>query len=122
MRLAFPLVPHPASAAGPGLADSAEREPVVMTIVTWTRPVWRRVEGRFTETEQRAQVKVHVSVDGVRTACGSDIPEHATVKTKTAEWHLHTNCYNCAYRLWPSYGPPGYIRPANSSDFPIRRA
>ncbi|MFC3986650.1 hypothetical protein [Streptosporangium jomthongense] len=67
-------------------------------------------------------MRVHVSVDGARTACGSDIPEHATVKAETVEWHLHTNCYNCAYRLWPSYAPPGYIRPANSGDFPIRRA
>lgn len=122
VRLALPLVPQPAPLAEPGLTDSADREPVAMTIVTWTKAVWRRVEGRYTETEQRAQVKVHVGVDGARTACGSDIPEHATVTTRTAEWYLHTNCYNCAYRLWPSYGPVGYVRPVNSGDFPIRRA
>ncbi|MDP9868940.1 MULTISPECIES: hypothetical protein [Streptosporangium] len=83
--------------------------------------MWRRVDGRCTETEQRTSVKVHVSLDGTRTACGSEIPEHATATTKTADWHLHTDCYKCAYRLWPSYGPAGYVRPVNSDDFPIRR-
>ncbi|MGV9778829.1 hypothetical protein [Streptosporangium sp. NPDC003464] len=33
----------------------------------------------------------------------------------------YTDCYNCAYRLWPSYGPAGCVRPVNSDDFPIRR-
>ncbi|MGV9310445.1 MULTISPECIES: hypothetical protein [unclassified Nonomuraea] len=44
-----------------------------------------------------------MSLDGTRTACGSEIPEHATVTIKTAEWRLHTNCYNSGARL-PSLG------------------
>ncbi|WP_433464058.1 hypothetical protein [Spirillospora sp. CA-128828] len=92
-----------------------------MTIVTWTKPVRRRINSRYVETGQRAPLKVHVSLDGVRTMCGHDIPDHAAVTATTADWHLHTNCYNCAYRLWPTHAPDGYICPSDSHDFPIRR-
>jgi hypothetical protein len=65
--------------------------------------------------------KLHVTRDGVRTGCGALVPHTATRTIATLDWHLHTNCYNCAYRLWPRQGPPGYIRPGNGADFPPRR-
>ncbi|GIJ28287.1 hypothetical protein Vqi01_34490 [Micromonospora qiuiae] len=66
--------------------------------------------------------KVHVSQDGIKTWCGALVPDTATRTVPTVDWHQHTNCYNCAYRLWPLHAPPGYLRPANGQDFPIRRA
>lgn len=65
--------------------------------------------------------KAHVSKDGVVTACGSTIPPHATVVTTTTDWHEHTNCYNCAKRLWPDHAPAGFLEPADGNDFPLRR-
>lgn len=65
--------------------------------------------------------KAHVTVDGIKTGCGSLIPERATVTRDTTDWHQYVNCYNCAYRLWPTHKPAGFIRPANGSDFPLRR-
>lgn len=96
-------------------------EPTAMTIITWTKPVRRRDNGRWVETGQRAPLKTHVSLDGERTVCGFDLPDHANVTTTTTDWHLHTDCYNCAYRLWPDHAPAGYIRPTDSHDFPMRR-
>lgn len=55
-----------------------------------------------------------------RTVCGSEVPDHATVMAPTVDWHLHTNCYNCAYRLWPDHRLVGCLRPANGRDFPLR--
>ncbi|MEV0271136.1 hypothetical protein AB0H43_20340 [Hamadaea sp. NPDC050747] len=65
--------------------------------------------------------KIHVSMDGIKTACGALIPQQATISRPTVEWHLHTNCYNCAYRLWDKHGPADYFRPSNGSDFPLRK-
>jgi hypothetical protein len=65
--------------------------------------------------------KLHVTRDGIKTGCGALIPTTATVTRATLDWHLHTNCYNCAYRLWPTQGPAEYLCPSNGSDFPPRR-
>lgn len=62
--------------------------------------------------------RVHATTDGIKTGCGALIPEQALVTRDAEQWYLHTNCYNCAYRLW---GPDDYIRPANSQDFPPRK-
>jgi hypothetical protein len=65
----------------------------------------------------------HVSRDGgIKTACGHLVPERATVTRETPDWHEYTNCFNCAYRLWPEHGPAGYLKPHSSSGFPIRKA
>lgn len=67
----------------------------------------------------RSSGKVHVSVDGVTTVCGSTISaDRMPLVARTTEWHLSTDCYNCAYRLGV---PPGFVQPRNSKDFPIRR-
>jgi hypothetical protein len=66
--------------------------------------------------------KTHVTPDGITSACGFLIPERATVTRGTAEWYLHTDCYNCTYRLWPQYGPADYICPTSGKDFPRRRS
>ncbi|MET9250279.1 hypothetical protein [Nonomuraea sp. NPDC003709] len=113
-------VAQAAQAVPPPRQAPAGRVPVTATIVTWTRPRQRREGNRFVDTGQRVVLKVHVSLDGSRTMCGCDIPDHATVVATTPDWHLHTNCYNCAYRLWPDHAPVGYIRPADSRDFPLR--
>jgi hypothetical protein len=64
--------------------------------------------------------KLHVSPDGLRTACGADVvAARAPVVQVTEDWHLFTNCYNCAYRLKV---PPGHVQPRDGKDFPIRRA
>ncbi|MEV4773115.1 hypothetical protein [Micromonospora humida] len=66
--------------------------------------------------------KIHVSQNGIKTWCGSLVPDTATRTVPTVDWHLHTNCYNCAYRLWPQHAPTGYLRPADGKDFPIPKA
>lgn len=63
--------------------------------------------------------KIHVTPDEIKTGCGAFIPEDAQLSRDTGLWYLHTNCYNCAYRLWPAN--TGYIRPYNGKDFPPRR-
>lgn len=64
--------------------------------------------------------KLHVSPDGLRTACGADVvAARARVVQVTEDWHLFTDCYNCVYRLKV---PPGYVQPRDGKDFPIRRA
>lgn len=73
------------------------------------------------KTAPRKPVRLHVTTDGIKTACGALISETATLTRDTDEWYLHTNCYNCAYRLWPQHGPPGYLRPHNGKDFPPRK-
>lgn len=65
--------------------------------------------------------KIHVSADGVKTACGALIPVQATRTIPTVDWVKHTTCYNCAYRLWPEHGPADYLCPSNGKDFPIRK-
>jgi hypothetical protein len=65
--------------------------------------------------------KIHVSVDAIKTGCGALIPQQATISRATVEWYLHTNCYNCAYRLWDKHGADDYIRPVDGSDFPPRK-
>jgi hypothetical protein len=65
--------------------------------------------------------KLHVTRDGAKTGCGALIPVTATVTRATLDWYLHTNCYNCAYRLGPTEGPAEYLCPGNGSDFPPRR-
>lgn len=93
-----------------------------MTVVFWTRPVrQRKPGGEWAEAGVRSPTELHVSEDGVRSACGKSVPADATVVAITADWHLHTTCYNCAYRLWPRQAPEGYVRPANGQDFPPRR-
>ncbi|MEV4826481.1 hypothetical protein [Micromonospora sp. NPDC049274] len=66
--------------------------------------------------------KKHVSQDGIKSWCGALVPATATRTLPTVDWHRHTDCYNCAYRLWSLHAPPGYLRPADGKDFPIRRA
>ena len=51
----------------------------------------------------------------------SAIPPNAVIVAVTSDWHELTTCYNCAYRLWPDHAPPGYLRPRNGADFPLRR-
>lgn len=88
-----------------GTVDDEDRRCAVpMTIVRWKTG------------------KIHVSEDGVKTACGFLVPVRATRTIPTVDWHKYTNCYNCAYRLWPKHGPAGYLCPANGKDFPIRKA
>lgn len=65
--------------------------------------------------------KLHVTADGIKTACGTLIPEYATVTQPTPQWYLHTNCYNCTHRLWPQHGPREYLQPCNGRDFPPQR-
>jgi hypothetical protein len=65
--------------------------------------------------------KLHVTQDGVKTACSALIPFNATKTAATLNWYLHTTCYNCAHRLWPDHGPADYICPSNGSDFPPQR-
>jgi hypothetical protein len=65
--------------------------------------------------------KRHATRDGVKTGCGALIPAAATVTRVTLDWHLHINCYNCAYRLWGAEGPAEYLCPRNGSDFPPTR-
>lgn len=69
----------------------------------------------------KGKTTLHTTIDGIRTGCGVLIPESATLTRSTDEWFLHTNCYNCAYRLWPKHGPADYICPHNGKDFPPRR-
>lgn len=68
-----------------------------------------------------ATTKIHVTADGVKTACGVLIPARVRRTVPTVDWHLHTNCYNCAYRLWPVHGPADYLCPINGKDFPVQR-
>ncbi|MFC3994008.1 hypothetical protein [Actinoplanes siamensis] len=65
--------------------------------------------------------KRHATRDGATTGCGALIPATAVVTRPTLDWHLVTNCYNCAYRLWPTEGPADYLCPSNGSDFPPTR-
>ncbi|MGE0346601.1 MAG: hypothetical protein AB7N73_12365 [Gemmatimonadales bacterium] len=93
-----------------------------MTVLYWTRQTRKRDDaGGWADSDRRTATKVHVSPDGATTACGSLVPAEATILGVTADWHEHTNCYNCAYRLWPEHAPPGYVRPDNGEDFPPRR-
>lgn len=96
----------------PGGAPSRRQ----MTIVRWSRPR----HGADANLGDRPS-KVHVSLTGDRTVCGAYIPLDATVLCVTADWHLHTDCYNCTSKLWVHYAPHGYQRPVNGADFPIRR-
>lgn len=64
----------------------------------------------------------HVTADGIKTACGALVPHTATRTEPTVEWYLHTNCFNCAYRLWPQHGPTDYVRPHSRADFPLRKS
>lgn len=89
---------------GVGFAEGCD----VMRIVRW----WAGTK----------HTKLHVSADGIKTACGALVPERATVTRETPTWWEHTTCYNCCYRLWPTHGPQGYLQPTNGRDFPIRRA
>lgn len=68
---------------------------------------------------RRSPRKIHATPNGVKTGCGAFIPEDAQLSRETDEWYLHINCYNCAYRLWPTN--TGYIRPHNGQEFPPRR-
>jgi hypothetical protein len=86
-----------------------------------SRSPGRSGRGSGSATSTQTQRRIHVSLDGEHTVCGSLIPDHATTVTTTTDWHLHTNCYNCAYRLWPKHAPAGYERPTSSRDFPLRR-
>ncbi|MEU6721603.1 hypothetical protein ABZ897_60055 [Nonomuraea sp. NPDC046802] len=108
------------SATTPPPHEEEPAGPVTMTIVTWTRPAYRQEEGRWVATGAASQRRIHVSLDSEHTVCGSQIPDHATTMATTTDWHLHTNCYNCAYRLWPEHAPDGYERPTSSRDFPLR--
>lgn len=94
-----------------------------MTVLYWTRPSKQRdAAGHWVDSGRRRPTKVHVSPDGATTACGSLVPAEAvTILAVTEDWHEHTNCYNCAYRLWPKHAPLGYICPNNGEDFPPRR-
>lgn len=65
--------------------------------------------------------KQHVTRDGATTGCGVLIPDSAVVTRPTLDWYLVTNCYNCAYRLWPAEGPADYLCPSNGADFPPTR-
>ncbi|GAA3702558.1 hypothetical protein GCM10022224_080490 [Nonomuraea antimicrobica] len=114
-------VPSACAATLPPLHEEEPVGPVTMRIVTWTRPDYRQEDGRWVATGTQSQRRIHVSLDGQHTVCGSQIPDHATTEATTADWHLHTNCYNCAYRLWPEHAPAGYERPTSSRDFPLRR-
>ena len=67
------------------------------------------------------KTKFHVSVDGTVTVCRYDIPPGATVVAVTPDWHEQATCYNCVYRLWRDYAPPGYVCPRDGEDFPLRR-
>jgi hypothetical protein len=100
-----------------GRRSAGRRE---MTIVHWHRRPRRGPDVLPPGGDRRS--KVHVSLTGARTACGAYIPVDATVVAVTADWHLHTDCYNCASKLWVHYAPEGYQRPVNGSDFPMRRS
>ena len=69
----------------------------------------------------KGKTTLHTTIDGIHTGCGVLIPETATLTRSTDEWYLHTNCYNCTYRLWSEHGPDDYICPHNGKDFPPRR-
>jgi hypothetical protein len=90
-----------------------------LTIVRWGRP--RHAQPGSEPTQAGRRSKVHVSLTGARTVCGAHIPADAAVVAVTADWHLHTDCYNCTTKLWVHYAPTGYQRPINGSDFPLRR-
>ncbi|MEU8319764.1 hypothetical protein AB0C33_15490 [Nonomuraea sp. NPDC048881] len=111
----------PSRATTPPPYGEEPASPVTMTIVTWTRPAYHQEDGRWVATGTQSQRRIHVSLDGEHTVCGSQIPDHATTVATTTDWHLHTDCYNCAYRLWPKHAPAGYERPTSSRDFPLRR-
>ncbi len=92
-----------------------------MTVLYWTPPARERVRGVWTETGRTRTASKHVSIDGAETVCGYPVPAGAVVVAVTRDWHEHANCYNCVYRLWPDHAPPGYLRPADGGDFPLRR-
>jgi hypothetical protein len=92
-----------------------------LTFARWSKPVRHRIDGWWTMTGMMRPTELHVSLDGVTSVCGQQIPAGATVVAVTCDWHKHANCYNCVYRAWPDYGPKGYIRPTNGKDFPPRR-
>jgi hypothetical protein len=87
-----------------------------MTVLYWTRPRERRDGSSYDQP-----TKQHVSIDGAATVCGYDVPQDAAVVAVTPDWHKFATCYNCVYRLWTDHAPPGYVRPASGSDFPLRR-
>jgi hypothetical protein len=99
----------------PSNAESSSQ----LTVVQWTTRSRPLVAGRYRDKER--STKKHVSVDGHVTGCGKQIPGGATVVAHTADWHLHANCYNCAYRLWDSHGPADFGRPRDGEDFPPAR-
>ncbi|MFC7593675.1 hypothetical protein ACFQYP_65630, partial [Nonomuraea antimicrobica] len=113
-------VPSACAATLPPLHEEEPVGPVTMRIVTWTRPDYRQEDGRWVATGTQSQRRIHVSLDGQHTVCGSQIPDHATTEATTADWHLHTNCYNCAYRLWPEHAPAGYAA-HQQPRLPLRR-
>ncbi|KMV16481.1 hypothetical protein A5731_23155 [Mycolicibacterium conceptionense] len=99
--------------------NTIQQEDIVktqLTVVWWTNTAKPPKSRQRTDYERRT--KNHATIDGQLTRCGFAIPEQAIVVTPAADWHLHVNCYNCAYRLWPEYGPPGFRRPVNGDDFP----
>jgi DNA polymerase III subunit epsilon len=62
--------------------------------------------------------KLHITLDGVLTVCGSEItPETAEMLSDSTNWAERVRCYNCAYR----HTPPGYHQPVSGGDFPLRR-
>lgn len=82
-----------------------------MTVVRWTSP------GNGNHPPR--QTSNHVTIDGIKTVCSRDVRPDATV-IATVNWYLHATCYNCVYRLWADHAPPGYVRPADGKDFPLR--
>ncbi|SER92868.1 3'-5' exonuclease [Actinokineospora terrae] len=66
----------------------------------------------------RRSGKLHITLDGILTVCGSEIiPETAETLNDSTNWPERVRCYNCAYR----HTPPGYHQPASSRDFPLRK-
>lgn len=110
------VVPVPDAPPAPAQLESGLAE-VEMCVATWTRTRSNPNTGNSYEEATRR----HITLDGEATRCGAQIPDDAELTPVALDkWHLHTNCYNCAYRLWELYGPPGYIRPENGKDFPPR--
>src|SRR2546422_1025027 len=98
-------VPVPDAPPAPAQLDSGRAE-VEMCVATWTRTRSSPNTGNSYEEPTRR----HITLDGESTRCGAQIPDDAELTPVALDkWHLHTNCYNCAYRLWELYGPPRYI-------------
>jgi hypothetical protein len=93
-----------------------------MTVLYWTNPVRRMINGKWAYTANLQPTELHVTSDGARTVCTQDIPgDSAVVVAVTLDWHKHATCYNCVYQLWRDHAPEGYVRPVNGRDFPLRR-